>query len=344
MISAEDIKKKEFSKAGMRCYKKIEVDVFLDEIANTLNYLAATHAANEKKISDYELKLNEYKNDEQAIKEALVNAQRVSDQLRADAQQKADDILFKANQQAEEILTKANNDAEFLLNDSKEKADIILTETQSLSKELSDKTEQMTRQSIDSTERKVEAMKKAAEEAVKQQQALFDALRIQVSVFKRDILKRLSEQTEFVTALPDEIEHDPSLAAKLAEDEVIDEVSETVDTEPCNDIERIIKEMKLDEQTGMEFSENIAADMTEDITAHKYDDEISVELNDAVKEQAVKPAKFTVNIDFDDDAEDNTDAEELTETEAEQISFITETGNENEVQFVFDGEISDAEE
>lgn len=344
MISAEDIKKKEFSKAGMSGYKKIEVDVFLDEIANTLNYLAATQAANEKKISDYELKLNEYKNDEQAIKEALINAQRLSDQLRAEAQQKADDILFKANQQAEEILTNANNDAEFLLNDSKEKANIMLTEAQSLSKELSDKTERMTRQSIDSTERKVEAMKKAAEDAVKQQQSLFDALRIQVSVFKRDILKRLSEQTEFVTALPDEIEYDPSLAAKMAEDEVVEEVSETVDTEACNDIERIIKEMKLDEQTAIEFSDNVSADITEDITVDEYDDEIFIELGDAVKEQAVKPANFTVNIDFDDDTEDNADIEETTKTEAEQISLITETGNEKESQFVFDGDISDAEE
>ena len=112
MVTADEIRNKEFSRAGMSGYKKIEVDVFLDEIVNTINYLTTTAAANEKKIADYELKLNEYKADEQAIQAALVNAERVSEQLISEAKVKADDTVFAANEKANEIMAKANVDSD----------------------------------------------------------------------------------------------------------------------------------------------------------------------------------------------------------------------------------------
>ena len=216
MISAEEIRNKHFSKAGMSGYKKIEVDVFLDEIVNTINYLTATQAANEKKIADYELKLNEYKNDEQAIQSALVNAQRVSDNLVSEAQKKAEDIVFKANAEAEKLLSDATLESQNMLDESKEKADLILTEAQTLSKNLSETTEKLTTESIENANRRAEAITAAAENAVAEQQSLFDALRLQVTMFKRDMEAQLNGQLELINAMPDEVKRDPVLAAKLA--------------------------------------------------------------------------------------------------------------------------------
>ncbi len=337
MISAEEIKNKHFSKAGMSGYKKIEVDVFLDEIVNTINYLTATHAANEKKIADYELKLNEYKNDEQAIQSALVNAQRVSEQLRTEAQQTADDIVFKANGQAQEILSDAKEKSESMLNEAKEKADLILTEAQTLSKELSETTEKMTKESIETATRKAEAITAAAENAVLEQQSLFDALRIQVTMFKRDIDERLNEQLKLVAAFPDEVKRDPSLAAKLAGEAVEEEIPETVEEEAQNDIERIISEMKSNEEKTADFIIETADDGLSEEQVQEAGEDIAEETEPAAP--LASSANFTVCLDFDDEDENSDEVETESEAELDDNNSATE-----KTSFVFSGDISDAEE
>lgn len=384
MISAEEIRNKHFSKAGMSGYKKIEVDVFLDEIVNTINYLTATQAANEKKIADYELKLNEYKNDEQAIQSALVNAQRVSDNLVSEAQKTAEDIVFKANAEAEKLLSDAKLNSQNMLDESKEKADLILTEAQTLSKNLSETTEKLTTESIENANRKAEAITAAAENAVAEQQSLFDALRLQVTMFKRDMEDRLKNQLELINAMPDEVKNDPTLAAKLAaetiEEETYQEEPEANEPQNSNDIERIISEMKSNEENAAEFIAETTANKAEELDELEElleTDELD-ELRDLEKleELADEPepkkpitSSFTVCLDFDDDdEEDETEEEDESDdepdnesdglidgkdgqTELEEIETVDlfdleeeDEDDDKKPTFIFDGAALDAEE
>ena len=384
MISAEEIRNKHFSKAGMSGYKKIEVDVFLDEIVNTINYLTATQAANEKKIADYELKLNEYKNDEQAIQSALVNAQRVSDNLVSEAQKTAEDIVFKANAEAEKLLSDAKLNSQNMLDESKEKADLILTEAQTLSKNLSETTEKLTTESIENANRKAEAITAAAENAVAEQQSLFDALRLQVTMFKRDMEDRLKNQLELKNAMPDEVKNDPTLAAKLAaetiEEETYQEEPEANEPQNSNDIERIISEMKSNEENAAEFIAETTAnkaeelDELEELTETDELDELRdleklEELADEPEPKKPITSSFTVCLDFDDeDEEDETEEEDESDdepddesdglidgkdgqTELEEIETVDlfdleeeDEDDDKKPTFIFDGAALDAEE
>ena len=378
MISAEEIRNKHFSKAGMSGYKKIEVDVFLDEIVNTINYLTATQAANEKKIADYELKLNEYKNDEQAIQSALVNAQRVSDNLVSEAQKKAEDIVFKANAEAEKLLSDATLESQNMLDESKEKADLILTEAQTLSKNLSETTEKLTTESVENANRRAEAITAAAENAVAEQQSLFDALRLQVTMFKRDMEAQLNGQLELINAMPDEVKRDPVLAAKLAAETIEETHQEEPEAdepeETSNDIERIISEMKSNEAEAAEFIAETSvnnADELNELEELSETDELD-ELQDLEKleedESDDEPKKtttssFTVCLDFDDDDEnedeldqsdnqpdDEFDGEEdqveLEEIETVDLFDLEEEDEEDDKKptFIFNGAALDADE
>ena len=373
MISAEEIRNKHFSKAGMSGYKKIEVDVFLDEIVNTINYLTATQAANEKKIADYELKLNEYKNDEQAIQSALVNAQRVSDNLVSEAQKKAEDIVFKANAEAEKLLSDATLESQNMLDESKEKADLILTEAQTLSKNLSETTEKLTTESIENANRRAEAITAAAENAVAEQQSLFDALRLQVTMFKRDMEAQLNGQLELINAMPDEVKRDPVLAAKLAAETIEETHQEEPEAdepeETSNDIERIISEMKSNEAEAAEFIAETSVNNADELNELEelLEAEELDELQDLEKleedESDDEPKKtttssFTVCLDFDDDEEDELDDEtddlidgeediaELEEIETVDLFDLEEEDEEDDEKpaFIFDGAALDAEE
>ena len=346
MISAEEIRNKHFSKAGMSGYKKIEVDVFLDEIVNTINYLTATQAANEKKIADYELKLNEYKNDEQAIQSALVNAQRVSDNLVSEAQKKAEDIVFKANAEAEKLLSDATLESQNMLDESKEKADLILTEAQTLSKNLSETTEKLTTESVENANRRAEAITAAAENAVAEQQSLFDALRLQVTMFKRDMEAQLNGQLELINAMPDEVKRDPVLAAKLAAETIEETHQEEPEAdepeETSNDIERIISEMKSNEAEAAEFIAETSVNNADELNeleelleAEELDELQDLEKleEDESVDEPKKPitSSFTVCLDFDDDDENEDEEDQLDdEDELDQ--------SDNQPDDEFDGE------
>ena len=361
MISAEEIRNKHFSKAGMSGYKKIEVDVFLDEIVNTINYLTATQAANEKKIADYELKLNEYKNDEQAIQSALVNAQRVSDNLVSEAQKKAEDIVFKANAEAEKLLSDATLESQNMLDESKEKADLILTEAQTLSKNLSETTEKLTTESVENANRRAEAITAAAENAVAEQQSLFDALRLQVTMFKRDMEAQLNGQLELINAMPDEVKRDPVLAAKLAAETIEETHQEEPEAdepeETSNDIERIISEMKSNEAEAAEFIAETSvnnADELNELEELSETDELD-ELQDLEKleedesddePKTTTTSSFTVCLDFDDDDENEDEEDQLDDEDDDLIDGEEDIAELEEIETVdlFDLEEEDEED
>ena len=334
MVTADEIRNKEFSRAGMSGYKKIEVDVFLDEIVNTINYLTTTAAANEKKIADYELKLNEYKADEQAIQAALVNAERVSEQLVSEARVKADDTVFAANEKADEILSKAKAEAEITISEAKLKAETMVSEAQRLSKELSDTTERVTRESIETTKEKTEAMVAAAEESVKEQQQLFDELKKQVALFKCDILSQFNDQINLVTEIPDAIEIEPEIAAEMIEISPTEEPEEKEIAEN-NDIERIISEMHSAEQEKVDIDaevEEAEIEIAADILVEQDD------RNDEIYTAEQKATSFKVNIDFD---EDEIESEENSDEVEDDVDITPET---KRVQYTFDGEVSEISE
>ena len=89
MLTPNDIRNVVFTK-GMGGYKTSEVDVFIDECADTVEALikektAAVEALNrekqdlQKKLEVLADKLVEYRNDEDSIRTALLSAQRLGD-------------------------------------------------------------------------------------------------------------------------------------------------------------------------------------------------------------------------------------------------------------------------
>ena len=151
-ISVKDIQEKEFATVAENAYDAIQVDDFLDELAEQLGAtmrenlalnaqvkdlqaaLAAAEAAKEeaeKKTPDY----NEsayLKNLESAMRESLIGAQRIADETIAEAKKRAQQTIEDANAQAEKTISDANAQAESLMGD----ADKIAAETKAQADQL----------------------------------------------------------------------------------------------------------------------------------------------------------------------------------------------------------------
>ncbi len=111
MIYPKDIKAKQFSK-GFSGYKMEEVDVFLDEVAADYEKMLTDNAELIKKIEVVVAKLEEYRSNEESLSNALLNAQKINEQVIREGKNKADLIIREATFKAERLVKNAQKDVE----------------------------------------------------------------------------------------------------------------------------------------------------------------------------------------------------------------------------------------
>lgn len=105
-MNVEDIHSVTFDRV-MRGYKPEEVDEYLDKVAAELEKLQAEKADLQTKNADTEKKMyilaekvEQYRGEEETLKTALLNAQRMGESVIHEARQKAETILYDATNKA----------------------------------------------------------------------------------------------------------------------------------------------------------------------------------------------------------------------------------------------------
>lgn len=121
MLSLNDITNVSFRKAGFSGYRPEDVDAFIDQVRDTVEELTQKNLAQreemerveeekrqmQKKIELLAGKIEDYRSEEDEIKNALVSAQKLGDASIREARHKAEIILKDANLKAEHIIAGA---------------------------------------------------------------------------------------------------------------------------------------------------------------------------------------------------------------------------------------------
>lgn len=103
MLKAQDIRVVTFDK-GMRGYNTEDVDAFLAQMADQVEAMEAEKAEIEKKLYMLAEKVAEYRKDENNLKAALLNAQRLGENVIQEANQRAAQILREADIKADAVI------------------------------------------------------------------------------------------------------------------------------------------------------------------------------------------------------------------------------------------------
>ena len=103
MLTAKDINNKRFEQTRPG-YKPEEVDDFLREIAAQITKMQKEKEEAEKKIEVLVESVREYKKDEDALKDALIGAQKQGRAVIQEAHESADKIIAEAHVKADEII------------------------------------------------------------------------------------------------------------------------------------------------------------------------------------------------------------------------------------------------
>lgn len=134
MITSKDVRNKRFEKAAFG-YKQEEIDEFFAQLEAELDEMERERAESNNKIQILADKVREYMKDEDALKDALLGAQKQGHQVIAEAREKGDAIIAEAQAKADALVDEATRQHEVAMEKNraeiaKEKEALIVAQQQ----------------------------------------------------------------------------------------------------------------------------------------------------------------------------------------------------------------------
>lgn len=199
MLTAAEIKNVDFSKS-INGYKREEVELFLDRVE--ADYAHYDYMVNEyqAKIEDLEKQIEEYKASQASIQNVLLNAQKLADQIVNDARVKS-----------EEIVRNAETNITAITSQEKELAAVFEAKATERKNALQQELDQM----VAAAELKAKCVESAMLECVRNQQTLFEKIKLEIAAFKADISSKYKEHLGILQQIPDTIDNDPVKVAEI---------------------------------------------------------------------------------------------------------------------------------
>ncbi len=146
-MNAKDILSRRFEKATFNGYKTDDVDEFLREVSSEYSQLQKEKNELERKLEVLADKIREYRDDEDALKDALLLAQKQGNQivndsksaaekLRKETQEAVDKQLKEAKEKADKLTRDADEYAKRITKESNERADTMVKEARAKADEI----------------------------------------------------------------------------------------------------------------------------------------------------------------------------------------------------------------
>ena len=224
MISGRDF---ETVKNG---YDPDAVNSFLNEIADSVAELNSRNAENEEKIVKLVERINEYRADEDAIKVALINAQKESARVVGDAQAKADEMIESAKTEQVKIAEQNAEECERIIKEHKEKC------------------AEMIKENTEETQAKILAIRRAYDE----EKEAYEKLKAEVTYFKSDLTALYKKQLLLIMDIPEITEEE----LKQYEQEEIEKAKAEAQKE-AEEAERIEAEEQAEKESEQENQQRL---------------------------------------------------------------------------------------
>ncbi|MBE6741269.1 MAG: DivIVA domain-containing protein [Ruminococcaceae bacterium] len=296
MISANDLRNKKFS-PEQNGYNVDEVNAALSEAADTIEGYINENKELYRKMEVLARKIEEYREDEDSIKSALITAQKMADKLEkessetaalliskseetanttiADAQEKADKMIAEAREYSSNLIKEKNEEAEAVIADAQKKANDAINSSKIVAQNILDQAKEISDDLISTSKSEVEAYRILTKTAKQDAKTFIDKL-----------IALYSEQLEVLNGAnldtADEKEQEQELDAIHSElDSLVSEIDEIQNAIPD---EMIIDSEETEEETAEEETE-AQADEAEEKEAEEEleldDDEDFDDIEDA---------------------------------------------------------------
>lgn len=243
-MNAKEIMDKKFERAKVG-YNPEEVDDFLREVSLEISELSSQNESLEKKLEVLADKIREYREDEEAIKDALLGAQKQGAHVLADAKAKAEEIVKEATEKAEKLVA----DAQAEIDEKQAEKERVIAETEAETKRLKEEGEaEMARLKAES-EAKLAEITARMDAEIKKEEAILANTRAESAAFMDKLLAAYKEHIELLKKIPDEYET-----------EFVKETVEKVEKEKAEAVEAPVEEAVAEEAEVEEKAEQTYAE------------------------------------------------------------------------------------
>ena len=190
MLNPNNIKGKTFD-TEKNGYSKEDVKEFLEQVAEDYAEVVKANQDTEAKIIKLVEKINEYREDEEAIQQALVVAQKESNKILTEAKTQAHDMIESAKTEQVRLAEQSASECERIVKEHKEKcAELIRTNNEELAK--------------------------------------FENLKAEVTQFKADLTQLYNKQIRLIMEIPAS-EPAEDTAEEYEEEETVEETQEAAE-------------------------------------------------------------------------------------------------------------------
>lgn len=132
MLTIDEIREISFRRAGKNGYNAADVDEFIDDVTATVEQLMAEKNDCQRKMEVLAGRIEQYREDEETVRNALITSQKLNDATLKEAQNKADYIIRSAEKKRCTILT----EAEMATEREKDKFEAVHAEVAALRREI----------------------------------------------------------------------------------------------------------------------------------------------------------------------------------------------------------------
>ena len=112
MLTPQEVSERAFPKASFGGYNMAQVDEFLDVLTEDYSALYSENAVLKSKMKVLVEKVEEYRSTEEAMRKALMTAQRMADELVKEAQDQRDQMLQQAQAEAQQQVESIRKEVE----------------------------------------------------------------------------------------------------------------------------------------------------------------------------------------------------------------------------------------
>ena len=325
MLTPDKIREKSFQTTGRGSYRAEDVDNFLSEVTASYEQMFKENGDLIKKITLLAKKIEEYRADEESLKMALLNAQKLADKIVAEAKETAEKENAEINAETarlHEIAEKAAADAE---ENAKAEAEKIVADAKAEAEKLLADANAQAKDILGNINRKVT-----------HESLVYEMLQKEASEFKGKLVNMYKEHINLINQLPEIVEEKLDDAEEQVEEPAQEVVEETIDEEPVV-IEEETPVVVIEEIEEIEEVEETAEEVVEE-TVNVIEEAAEVEETKEVEEtepevvpepEVKKPFKLDLSkIDFADDDDFVTEPE--TPAVVETVDEIVEETEEDD--------------
>lgn len=246
MLTPAQVRNHQFSASGRGTYRASEVDDFFASVCESYEQMFRENGELLKKIGLLADKVEEYKSDEDNIREALLTAQRMANKIISDAKADAEKRLTDASQKAEQITTEAQ-----------QKADDTITSAQSTSELLLSESKKNAQAIIDEAQRKADERINEVKRSVTHETLVLEMTKREVSEFRASLVAMYKNHIELINKIPFIVESESEPENKEDSAPVFEQANEQK-PEPVSADESIASNADENAEAPLADSENEA--------------------------------------------------------------------------------------